>query len=303
MCSQPVTLGGGITMVKGFASSPLGTAGLEGAGVLPDQGHAAFDVGGLVVLLDHDVQSAMVGGLKSRHGAPSQHGSRFENANYSGSNGTFGADMGVPASRPLAAARNPLDFGLDDALHQPRQIVVEPGFQHRAQHLLDEVLQRPCVVAEHGVGERVEGELDGRDRRRRQDLASAVAAVRPRPAAARRPAAAASISTPPIPRTPDRPRARPSGMRSGRWRLEPRPPCRRSTPAPRHRPAAGAPLPRSWSRRDRSAAHRCRPGCCSQPGAARAVRRYRFCGGGRRRNLRRRNVGHRRRLGGRRTRR
>src|SRR5581483_4580611 len=32
-------------------------------------------------------------------------------------------------------------------------------------------------------------------------------------------------------------------------------------------------------------------------------RRYRFCGGGRRRNLRRRNVGHRRRLGGGRTRR
>ena len=78
---------------EGLCATPLGTAGLEGAGVLPDQGHAAFDVGGLVVLLDHDVQSAMVGGLKSRHGAPSQHGSRFQNANYSGSNGTFGADM------------------------------------------------------------------------------------------------------------------------------------------------------------------------------------------------------------------
>src|ERR1700687_4113486 len=41
----------------------------------------------------------------------------------------------------LASARNAFDFRLDDALHQPWQIVVEPGFQHRPQHLLDEVFQ------------------------------------------------------------------------------------------------------------------------------------------------------------------
>src|SRR5882724_3092042 len=33
-----------------------------------------------------------------------------------------------------APAGNPLDLGLDDALHQARQVVVEPGFQHRPQH-------------------------------------------------------------------------------------------------------------------------------------------------------------------------
>ena len=33
---------------------PLGAAGLERAALLPDPGHAAFDIGGLVVLLDHD---------------------------------------------------------------------------------------------------------------------------------------------------------------------------------------------------------------------------------------------------------
>ena len=41
---------------EGLGVAPLGTAGLEGAGVLPDQGHAAFDIGGLVVLLDHGLQ-------------------------------------------------------------------------------------------------------------------------------------------------------------------------------------------------------------------------------------------------------
>jgi hypothetical protein len=32
----------------------LGTAGFERAAPLPDGGHAAFDIGGLVVFLDHD---------------------------------------------------------------------------------------------------------------------------------------------------------------------------------------------------------------------------------------------------------
>ena len=70
----------------------------------------------------------------------------------------------------LAPARNPLDFGLDDALDQSRQIVVEPGFQHRPQHFLDQIFQRPRIVAEHGVGQRIEGGFDGRDGRARQDL-------------------------------------------------------------------------------------------------------------------------------------
>ena len=68
-----------------------------------------------------------------------------------------------------AAARNPLDFGLDDALHQPRQIVVEPGFQHRPQHFLDQIFQRPRVVAQHGIGQRIEGGFHRRHGRARQD--------------------------------------------------------------------------------------------------------------------------------------
>src|SRR5262249_61316373 len=46
---------------EGLCVAPIGTAGAERAGVLPDQGHAAFDVGGLVVLLNHGRRT---GGLK-----------------------------------------------------------------------------------------------------------------------------------------------------------------------------------------------------------------------------------------------
>src|SRR3984893_936023 len=71
--------------------------------------------------------------------------------------------------RPLAAARDPLDLRLDDALDQPGQIVVEPGFQHRPQHFLDQVFQRPRIVAEHGMGQRIKGGFNGRYRRMREN--------------------------------------------------------------------------------------------------------------------------------------
>ena len=69
----------------------------------------------------------------------------------------------VPASPDgaLAAARDPFDFRLDDALHQSGQIIVQPGFQHRPQHLLDEIFQRPRIVAQHRMSEAVEGGFDG----------------------------------------------------------------------------------------------------------------------------------------------
>ena len=39
---------------EGLGILPFGAAGLERAARLPDGGHAAFDIGGLVVFLDHD---------------------------------------------------------------------------------------------------------------------------------------------------------------------------------------------------------------------------------------------------------
>ena len=52
----------------------LGPAGLECAGFLPEAAHAGFDIGGLVVLLDHrEMQSlGLWNGLESRRDAPSQ---------------------------------------------------------------------------------------------------------------------------------------------------------------------------------------------------------------------------------------
>src|SRR5580698_3358218 len=74
-------------------------------------------------------------------------------------------------AKPLASsARHPFDFSLDDPLHQAWQVVVEPGFQHRSQHFLDQVFQRPRVVAEHGVGKRMERGFDRGNRGMRQDL-------------------------------------------------------------------------------------------------------------------------------------
>jgi hypothetical protein len=62
MCSEPVTFGGGITMVNGAASLRSGAAALNAPLLLPDGGHAAFDIGGLVVFLDHGTAAGMVGG-------------------------------------------------------------------------------------------------------------------------------------------------------------------------------------------------------------------------------------------------
>ncbi len=142
-------------MVKARGVLAVGPAGLEGTAVLPDDGHAGFDIGGLVVFLDHGAR------LESRARAPSQPDQR-QPAHSAGlrdlrshhdirarlyrGRTTIGGQP--PGSAP---ARNPLDFGLDDALDHPRQVVVEPGLQHRPQHLLDQVLEGPGVAAQHGI--------------------------------------------------------------------------------------------------------------------------------------------------------
>ena len=58
---------------EGLGVPPLGAAGLERAALLPDAGHAAFDIGGLVVFFDHDSANRGVwNALESRRSAPSQ---------------------------------------------------------------------------------------------------------------------------------------------------------------------------------------------------------------------------------------
>ena len=71
-----------------------------------------------------------------------------------------------PASAP--AARHPFDLGADQPLDETRQIVVEPRLEHRLEHFAHEVFERAGVLHQHGLRERVEGEIDRRRRARRQ---------------------------------------------------------------------------------------------------------------------------------------
>ncbi len=58
-----------------------------------------------------------------------------------------GSRRATRADRLRPAARDALDLGAHDALDQARQVVVEPGLQHRPQHFLDQILERARVVA------------------------------------------------------------------------------------------------------------------------------------------------------------
>ena len=69
------------------------------------------------------------------------------------------------------AARDALDLGAHDALDQARQVVVEPGLEHRPQHLLHQILERARVLADHGLRQRVERAVDRRDGRGRDQPA------------------------------------------------------------------------------------------------------------------------------------
>ena len=53
ICSEPVTFGGGITIVNGSASRRSGRPALNAPASSQTRGHAAFDIGGLVGFFDH----------------------------------------------------------------------------------------------------------------------------------------------------------------------------------------------------------------------------------------------------------
>ena len=53
------------------------------------------------------------------------------------------------------------------ALDHAREVVVEPGLEHGPEHLAHQILKRAGVLHQHGLGERVEGGIDRRTRRRR----------------------------------------------------------------------------------------------------------------------------------------
>ena len=135
---------------EGLGLAALGPAGLESTFCLPGGRHAGFDIGGLVGLFDHD--GAITQRRKKRSG---------ENGNLEGftDSPARGKSMHARIRWPMrvsAAARDALDLSLDNTLDHARQVVVEPGLQHRPQHLLHEVFQRAGIVAQNRIGERIE---------------------------------------------------------------------------------------------------------------------------------------------------
>src|SRR5215211_5437381 len=56
-----------------------------------------------------------------------------------------------------ATARDALDFGTDQTLHERRQVLVEPGLEHRSEHLGHGIFEGPRVAGGHRRGEPAKG--------------------------------------------------------------------------------------------------------------------------------------------------
>ena len=65
----------------------------------------------------------------------------------------------TPDGRDYVPVHKGSDLGFDDPLDQIGQIVIEPGFEHWPEHLLDEVFQRAGVVAQNRVLQRNRREI------------------------------------------------------------------------------------------------------------------------------------------------
>ena len=73
-----------------------------------------------------------------------------------------GRSYSLRAIRLSASARDALDLGAHQPLDQARQIVVEPGLEHRPQHLAHQIFERAGVLHQHRLRQRVEGGIDRR---------------------------------------------------------------------------------------------------------------------------------------------
>jgi hypothetical protein len=60
----------------------------------------------------------------------------------------------------LFAARDPLNFGGDKALHDARQIVIEPSLEHGTQHFAGKTNDDVAVLDKPAGEKRVEGGAD-----------------------------------------------------------------------------------------------------------------------------------------------
>jgi hypothetical protein len=78
---------------------------------------------------------------------------------FSAAFGTSVWELVQPGSS-RAPVRNAFDLGADQPFDHARQIVIEPSFQHRPQHLADQVLECPGILHQEGLRQRVESGVD-----------------------------------------------------------------------------------------------------------------------------------------------
>ena len=126
MWSEPVTLGGGMTMVKGSAS---GRSGRNRPRVSQCSYHLA-SIGPGSKVLASSVMEAPVSGVLPPSAAA-------QPASWSGA-----ADHTSASRRGLAPPRNPRNLALHMLVDHRGQMLVEPLLEQRAEHLADHVLER-----------------------------------------------------------------------------------------------------------------------------------------------------------------
>ncbi len=75
--------------------------------------------------------------------------------------GGSGAAFGGGAERlARSSARDPFDFGAHQTLDHAGQVIVKPGFEHRPQHVPDQILERARILHQHRLRQRLEGGID-----------------------------------------------------------------------------------------------------------------------------------------------
>ena len=87
---------------------------------------------------------------------------------------------GMTAREVTLFPRDPLDLSPHQPLDHARQVVVEPGLEHRPQHFAHEVLEGAAVLHQHRLRQRVEGGIDRRGGRGRDQAAVVVLLARRR---------------------------------------------------------------------------------------------------------------------------
>ena len=163
ICSEPVTFGGGNDDGVGLGSGPLRPAGAKGARSLPFRGDTAFHGGGIEGLFHHERRTRFL--RKSLRQIGELQGWRNKTERRLQVNQQV-FDFGKSAVQPRPRATRSISARTRRST-ETRQIVVEPGLQHRPQQLPRRPLDEALVALQQGFGQSLEGGADFRVARRR----------------------------------------------------------------------------------------------------------------------------------------